>query len=532
MTTLLVYTIATWLAQGAVLPHGVNGQDTSAPKVNVTTFHYNNQRLGWNPLEQALTPSAVTSSRFGHLWTRELDGPVRHSPLVATQVVVNGTPRDLVLAATDENSVYALDAQTGNIVWSRKKIARALSDTEFYGNFRGGRKYGILSTPVIDLKSQTLYACMARARGLSQEYALIALNITTGASLPGYPAKLSGQDRGTPFRATELIQRGALSIQGDWVIVPFGARGDTPPWRGWVVAIHRKSPAKQWLWAASPYEDGAGIWSGGGVSADTSGNLYATTGNGTFDLHTGGSNAAESVVRLKVGSPVRLIPKNYYTPKNFAFLDEQDEDLGGTTPNVLPDQPGTTPHLLFVGGKDGKAYLLNRDHLGGVGGELQQERFFCPENAPYHEGIRSTSCYFDAGMAGRFVVVAGDEDGPGPTRGLVALALEQDPKTGRTRFRKRWTLPRPVVNPSCPIISSNGARDAIVWVVQTGMGFGPNDVGTLLAFDAVTGAPLFDSGTKADGSFPGGMRFTAPTVANGTVFVPTNGVSAFGLRSK
>jgi hypothetical protein len=170
--------------------------------------------------------------------------------------------------------------------------------------------------------------------------------------------------------------------------------------------------------------------------------------------------------------------------------------------------------------------------LGGVGGELQKERFFCPEIASYHEGIRSTSCYFDAGSKGRFIVVAGDEEGPNSTKGLVALALKQDPKTGKTRFQKRWTLPRQILNPSCPVVSSHGADEAIVWVVETGMGFGPMDTGALLAFDAVTGVELYNSGKTPGGSIPGGMRFTAPTVANGKVFVPTDGIAAFGARSK
>jgi hypothetical protein len=104
------------------------------------------------------------------------------------------------------------------------------------------------------------------------------------------------------------------------------------------------------------------------------------TGNGDFDLFSGGQNLGQTVLRLRPrGQELQFTRQrtDYYTPPNYKHLDDQDEDMGGATAIVLPDQPGTrTPRLLFTGGKDGLAYLLNRDNLGGIGGELQKQRFY------------------------------------------------------------------------------------------------------------------------------------------------------------
>jgi outer membrane protein assembly factor BamB len=513
-----------------VLKGSVASRPVAAQEYNVLAFHNDGARLGWNARETALTPATVKSPTFGKLWERELDGGVPGSPLYVDGLEVGGQKRAVVYATTDCNSVYALDASTGEIIWAHKRLAEPLSDAQFTGSWFGNGKHGILSTPVIDMATGTLYACGVRARGFKQLYVVWALDISTGAMRSGWPIVLKGTYKGKPFVPGQVMQRGALSLVDGWLYVPFGGRGDVPPWRGWLFGIDTRHPeASQRAFCSSPYTDGAGIWSGGGVANDAQGDLFIATGNGDFDGNRGGDNLSQSVVRFHGGRPdfdFHGQKTDIYTPANYKFLDDEDEDLGGATPLILPDFPGTTtPHLLFTGGKDGLAYLLNRDNLGGTGGEIQKMRLYGDPKAIYHEGIRSTSAYFDAGTAGRFIFVAGDQPGPG-ARGLAALQLSPDGTGGPVTMKQVWTLKSDFNGPSSPVVSSDGDHDAIIWLVETNDG----RQSSLRAYEAMTGAELYNSNLATPHDhFDGGRRFTSPIVANGRVFIGANGVVSFGL---
>ncbi len=505
-----------------------------AQGVSITTFHGGNARLGWNDQEVILTPAAVKSRLFGKLWERPLGGKVTGSPLYVSRLEIAGHARAVVYAATDDNSISALDAANGHPLWVRRQLAPVPRD------WRGHPDMGILGTPVIDLDSRTLYACSVRVRGLRQIFQVWALDIRTGATRPGWPVTLAGMDRGCRFEAGQLYQRGALALQDGWVYAPFGGRGDAPPWHGWVMGVNTRLPGDpQRAYCASPRADGAGIWSGGGVSADTNGALYAVTGNGDPDAALGGDSIAQSVIRLTVADgslQCSLQPRDFYTPANFRFLNDQDEDLGGATALVLPDQLElATPHLLFVGGKDGLGYLLNRDNLGGVGGEIWKTRLFSTPEAPYHEGIRSTASYFDAGPAGHLLYVAGDEPGPDNAKGMAALQIVTDPVTGRPSLKRLWTLPDSFDGPSSPYGSSSGVTGGIVWVVETknsdrSEGQPPS---ILHAYDALTGAELYSSNRgPASDRLTAGRRFSSPIVADGRVFIGTAGVVCYGQKGR
>lgn len=493
------------------------------------TFHYDNARLGWNSEESVISPASLKRGGFGERWHASTDGLVWGSALLVHKLKTSRGPIDVIFAATDHNSVYALDARNGQRIWVRSQLAKPLSEAQFLGTWGSDGVHGILSTPVIDAKSQSLYVCGLEAEGLRQYYAVWSLDLLTGRTRSGYPVRLKAADRGTKFECGQLIQRGALSLVSGRLIVPFGGRGDVPPWRGWVVSLDAAHPDRPPLSVCtSPYTDGAGVWSGGGVSADERGDLFAATGNGTFDVPAGGACAAECVLRLKADKPrlgLSLKKPDSYTPSNFAFLDEQDEDLGGATPNVLPPIGGKAPRLLFIGGKDGVAYLLDRDNLAGIGGEIQKTRIFSQPSAIYHEGIRSTSAYWDAGSSGKFIYVAGDEPGPSGDHGMVALRLAVDPATGLPGISKSWTLSRDFDGPSSPVVSSQGDKNGVVWVVETGNGFRSS----LLAYDALTGALLYDSARPGGAYFAGGRRFTSPVVCDGRVYVGARGVICFGF---
>ncbi len=502
----------------------------SAQGVDVLTFHYDNARLGWNAQETRLTPETVRAGGFGQRWHTDLDGKVTGSPLLVTGLEMAGGKADVVFAGTESDSVYALDAGTGKILWSRRRIAPPLTETQFSGNWFDGPTHGILSTPVIDRAANTLYACGVRARGLRQVFEVFALDIRTGEARPGFPVALKGTYKSGAFEGGQVMQRGALILVNGWVYIPFGGRGDTPPWRGWVMGVDTQHPsAPQRAFCSSPITDGAGIWSGGGLAGGANGDLFAITGNGDYDLDTHGDNAAQSVLRLTTEGDALTFsrqPKDFYTPANHKFLDEQDEDLGGATALLLPDMPDTTtPHLLFTGGKDGLAYLLDRDNLGGLGGETQKFRLFSDPKAVYHEGIRSTSAYFDAGDKGRFIFVAGDQPGPDNALGIAALQLITE--AGKPAQLKRvWTLKKAIDGPSSPVVSSNGKAQGVIWVVETANG----DDSALRAYDALTGAELYGSDKSPADHLQDGRRFTSPVVANGCVFIGASGVYCYGLK--
>lgn len=499
--------------------------------VHSLTFHYDNARLGWNNRETKLTPASVRVEKFGKLWDQPLDGFVNGSPLQVSSIAVGGQKRDVVYAATERNSVYALDAASGKVLWSRKELAPPVTAMEFSGEWRTNIVHGVLSTPVIDLSSGTIYVCGLTAPGLRQQFIVWALDIRTGKTRSGWPVVVRGSYGNTPFVPGQVMQRGALSLVNGWLYVPFGGRGDTPPWRGWVMGIDTRRPkTTQRAFCTSPVSDGAGVWSAAGVAADRNGDLFLVTGNGDFDLFRGGSNLGQTVLRLRPRGNQLLFTRkrtDYYTPPNYKHLDDQDEDMGGATAIVLPHQPGTrTPRLLFTGGKDGLGYLLNRDNLGGIGGELQKQRFYGDPKAIYHEGVRATPAYFDAGSKGRFLFLAGDETGPQGQNGIVALRLTTNGANGPARVQQVWTIKQHLERPTSPVVTSHGSRNGIVWTVETRDE--PNPI--LRAYDALSGRELYhsDMGPQSE-RLIGARRFISPTVVNGRVFIGARGVFAYGL---
>lgn len=504
-----------------------------AQGVAITTFHGDEARLGWNAHETHLTPATVQPATFGQLWKTTLDDGVPGSPLYVPGLTLYGKPHDVVYVATSVSSVYALDAATGEILWSRKGLREPVTEAEFTGSWFDRGKHGILSTPVIDRSTGTLYTCTIRSHGLRQQYEVWGLDILTGEVKPGWPVALDGSYGGARFTPGQVMQRGALSLIKGWVYVPFGGRGDIPPWRGWLIGVDTKHPnAPQRAFCTSPVTDGGGIWSGGGVATDGTDAIYVVTGNGDYDFFKNGANLSQSILRLHAkGNSLTFTkqPKDFYTPGNYKFLDDEDEDLGGSSALALPDQPNTgTPHLLFTGGKDGLAYLINRDNLGGIGGEAQKFRLFGDPNAIYHEGIRATPCYFDAGAAGRFVFVAGDQPGPDNALGMAALQLVADSPSAPVKMKRVWTLKEGFNGPSAPYVSSNGPQDGIVWVVETNDG----DHSNLRAYEALTGKELYNSARANETDhFNGGRRFVSPIVADGRVFVGADGVFCYGLKA-
>jgi hypothetical protein len=273
--------------------------------------------------------------------------------------------RPLLLVATEDDVVHAIDAQSGGEIWKRslgKPVARS---SLLCGNIS---PLGITGTPVIDTATQAVYLDAAVEEESGPRHRVFALSLKDGSTLPGWPVDVGealARD-GRHFTPRDQNQRGALTIFEDRVYVPFGGHyGDCGEYHGTVVGISLADPTNVASWATRAR--GGGIWAPAGLSADGS-SLYAATGN-TFGATTFGDG--EMIVRLAADLHRSEDKHDFFAPSDWHQLDAGDVDLGGTGPLPLDVPQQNDVQSLILGlGKDGKAYLLDRKNLGGIGGEL------------------------------------------------------------------------------------------------------------------------------------------------------------------
>ncbi len=501
-----------------------------ADDVEMLTFHGDLARTGWNPAERTLTPAALRTHAFGRRWAAPVDGEIYAEPLVARNVPVRGAMHTVVYAVTEHDLVYAFDAADGSRVWGPVSLGRPVSRANLpCGNID---PVGITSTPVIDRASSTLYVVGLTTpdNGRTKVYKLAALDLVTGAGRPGYPAVIAPPvTSGLHFDPGVQQQRGALTWLRGLVYVPFGGYfGDCGGYHGWVVGVPAARPDRQQAFVTPTHREG-GIWAAGGLAADAAGNLYAATGNsdsrGRVDL-------GNSVVRLATAPTLAFSGQaaDFFTPSNFVALNETDTDLGSTTPLVLPPQPGTaTPDLVFIAGKQGVGYLINRATMGGVahgdgieGEGVYSRCIFGDCRGGGHETF-SASAYWNGGTAGRFILVPGHGNQPAGchgTGGVVALHLDIAPDTRTSIFRVAWCSPS-MGDAGAPSVSGVGPDGGLVWIVDTGSG-------VLYALNAKNGEVVHRTDSGALGRT---HRFIPPAVANGRVYVgAATMIIAYGLR--
>ena len=516
-------------ASAASAPAG-SGGPPAAPGVQM--FHYDLARTGWDPGERVLTPAAVRSRSLRRLWSEAVEGDIYASPLVVPGVTVRGQTRTVVYVVTEHDAVYAFDAETGARVWGPVSLGTPVPRSRLpCGNID---PVGITSTPVADAASGTLFAVAQTTPdgGRTRSYRLAALSLDTGAVRSGWPVTIDPPaSDGLKFDPRPQQQRGALTFLRGVVYVPFGGYwGDCGDYHGWVVAIPAASPGRQEAYA-TPTRRMGGIWAPGGISADADGRLYAGTGNSDSG---GRVDFGEAVLRFETSPSLRFSgsPRDYFMPSNYVSLNNGDIDLGSLTPIVLPDQPGTaTPHLVFTAGKQGVAYLINRDNMGGVAkgdgvaGEGVYSRCVFGDCRQGNARIFSAGAYWDGGAAGRFVYLPGTGRGaqPEPCRasgGVVALRLAVSAPSHSSTFEIAWCTPG-MSDAGAPSVTGSAAN-GIVWVVDAG-------AGALHAFDARTGASLYASG---NGDGPGAThRFITPAVFGGRVYVgAVHALVAYGLK--
>jgi hypothetical protein len=537
--------------------------------ISVLTFHNDNLRTGQYLNETILNTSNVNAQSFGKRVSYPVDGPLYAQPLFVNDVIINGHHYNVVYVATENDSIYAFDTdQTRAVAPLWKTSFLHLPDVTAVPSADVFAKYpnhdiqpsiGITATPVIDLNTNTMYVvAMTKEDGDQYVQRLHALNITTGKDKPGSPITIlahvqgAGYDKsqGRPslvaFYPRQSNQRPALLFVQGVVYVAWGSFGDTDPYHGWLLGYTYNGHAFQKIGVYNTTPDGqeGGIWmSGAGPAADAQGNVYLTTSNGTFDLDQPGQrDASNSFVKLSTHNGLAL--SDYFTPYNQACLSGRDADLGAGGVLLLPDQADTAhPHLLVGAGKEGRIYVIDRDHMGQYHrypGTLQ-----CETNAEARTDIDHTVQEVLSNSTGGFFGIPGYWAGTAASGQLVYISevgdhlksfqLSNDTLSARATAQTEETFGYPGATPS---ISSNKSvpGTGIVWVIGPascdGPGCAPGGPGVLRAYDAANlKVELYNSEQNSTRDrLDSYVKFSVPTIAAGKVFVGTQtSLTIYGL---
>jgi hypothetical protein len=524
----------------------------------VYTYHNDLFRGGTNMHEFALTPASVNTTTFGKLFSCPVDGAIYAQPLWVANLSIGGAPHNVIIVATQHDSVYAFDADASPcmMLWHANLLDSAHGGTAGENSVPSGHlgglvgngggdiesEVGITGTPVIDPGTNTLYAVSKSVNGNTQFFQrLHALDLTNGseklngnkpmlisASVPGDGDGSSGGN--VPFDPQNENQRPGLALVNGVVYVAWGSHEDHDPYHGWIIGYMASTlqQAPGAIFNTTPNHVGivsysrGGIWMGGGApAADASNNLYLITGNGTYD---GLTNFGDSIVRLNTSGG--LSAGDWFTPNDEAMLDQSDKDLGSGASTILVDLPSAPVHQLLIGGgKEGTLYLLDRTNLG----------HFTPTNSGVVQSFpASTAIYATPAFWNNTLYYAGDGDK------LKAFTLDPvqglfTPIAGPSASSQSVSLYGfPGATPS--VSASSSTANGIVWALdssQYGYPAGTNGPAVLHAYDATNlNTELWNSSQGAANRDTAGnaVKFTVPTVANGKVYVGTRTeVDVYGL---
>ena len=507
----------------------------AATATDVLTYHNDNARTAQNLTESILTPATVNATQFGLLRTLSVDGLVDAQPLIVTGLAVGGQMRNVVYVVTEHGSVYAFDADTGTSLVHRSLVPSGETTSDSRGCGQVAPEIGITSTPVIDRLAGahgTLYTVAMSKDGAGHYLQrLHALDLVTLAEQSQSPIIVQGTFPGTGanssggnvvFDPAQYKERTGLLIVNGTVYTAWASHCDIQPYTGWVMGYDLTSLAQTRILNVVPNGSEGAIWqSGGGLAADTQGNVYALVANGTFDttLDSAGrpSQGDYGNAFIKISTANALVVSDYFAMSNATSESAADVDLGSGAPMLLPDQQdstGAVRHLAVGAGKDGHLYVVNRDDMG---------KFMTSTNSIWQDlvhalpgGIFSAPAYFN----GR--VYFADVNGT-----LKAFAVTHAKLGASPASVSGNVFGRPGASPS---VSANGSSAGIVWAIESTGG----QPAVLHAFDATNLATeLYNSNQAAAGRdhFGNGNKFITPTIANGKVYVGTpNAVAVFGLN--
>jgi hypothetical protein len=516
----------------------------NSQSVSVLTQHNDNTRAGWNDNETVLTTSNVNAQQFGQVFTVTVDDQVYAQPLVVGHAAIGGGNHNVVFAATVNNTVYAFDGDDGTVFWQKNFTAPGMrppqrydmtgacsgSYTDFSGNI------GIVGTPVIDAASGTIYfVARSTVAGTFVQH-LHAVSIVDGSERAGSPMKITATYAGNgdgsvngviSFDAQRQNQRQGLTLLNGTVYVTFSSHCDWGPYHGWVLGYDASTLQQRVVYNDTPNGDSGGMWeSGTGMAADAQGNLYVVTGNGTVGDAgdpTNPTNRGSSALKL-TPSGSTLHVASYFTPYNYQYLNDQDLDYGGMGALLIPNSS-----LYLTGGKDGNLYLLNRDDMGGILPSSNHVQQVVPLGGKVN--MHCQAAYYK-GPSKEFIYVWSEND---PLR---AIPFDRASNLLTLQGQVQSSSPGPTGQSGAILsVSSNGAQagTGILWAAYAATGDAEHDVspGILRAFDANdVSRELWNNQRNARDYAGFYAKFSAPTIANGHVYLPTfsNQVVAYGLH--
>jgi hypothetical protein len=506
-------------------------------------------RTGQNLNETVLTTSNVNSTSFGKLFSYPVDGQIYTQPLYVPNVSIsNQGVHNVVYIATENDSVYAFDADglTPNILWKDSFIdppgTTTLNCIALGFECNVWPITGITGTPVIDPSTNTMYVLVRTQQASNSIQSLHALDITTGAEKFGGPVQVSGAVSGTgsgsshgkiQFSTLHDNQRpGILLANG---ILYLGWAGDA---HGWMMTYNATTLQQVAVFNTTPNGTLGGVWqSGNGIAADSEGNIYFATGDGTFDASTGGLDYGDTLIK----TDANLNILDYFTPMDQACRQlPNDLDLGAGGPLIFPTQSGTYPDEIIQAGKGGSPcdlfgstyavpiYLLDRDDLGKY--DPNQDQDIQTVEGTVH-GYWSSPSYWQSPTA-QYVYYSGMTN-----------------ETGDGDYLKQYSITNGVVSSapveqtsnlfpvgSAPSVSANGTSNGILWAIERKdilSALPGTHPAVLYAYNASNVSHmLYNSAQNKQLRDQGGCanKFQVPTIANGKVYVGTqNELDVFGV---
>jgi Bacterial Ig-like domain (group 1) len=491
-----------------------------AAQTAVTTWHYDNERTSANTTETLLTLSNVNVQSFGKLFSKPVDGFVVGHPLYLPGITMPGQgTRNVVYVATMHNSVYAFDADNANaapfwvtsiLTYSPSGATSVPATVQRNAGVTAWTEVGIISTPVIDRNTGTLYLVAETYEGGNIVHRLHALDVTTGLEKFGGPTTIAAtftlNGVVSTFQGFFQINRPGLLLANGHVYIAFGSNCCNAYSQGWVMSYNATTLKQEGAFDAEPGKTLASVWQkGAGISADSSGNIYAETGEG---FYAPGTNLSTSVFKLsQVGTTLTLA--DYFTPYNYAALSASDLDMAEGV-LILPDQSGSFPHEAIAVGKEGTVYVLNRDN--GKMGKL------C---------TTCTSATGDTQIIQELTKAVGYESGT-PVywnntvfftgTGVPALAYPLiNGKLGTTPVKSIQ-----LTGSGHALITANGNTNGILWFIS----------GSLWALNPETMKGIYTSDQAPNGRdhVPPVAHFASPIAADGKVFIGTqNSLVVYGL---
>jgi outer membrane protein assembly factor BamB len=500
---------------------------------DVLTYHNDLSRTGQNLNETILTTGNVNSNGFGLLFTFKVDSNIDAQPLYVSGLTIGGVSRNVVYTVTENDSVYAFDADTGTQLWkvSAKMAGEVAPSGRTIGCNQIGPTLGITATPVIDRSSGphgTIYL-VAMSADLSGNYyqRLHALDLTTGAEEFGgpttvqatYPGNGEGSVGGTlTFDPKQYAERAGLLLLNGVIYTAWTSHCDIQPYTGWLIAYSESTLAQTSVLNLTPNGSEGSIWQSGAAMASDGSNIFLLDANGTFDttLNAQGFPSMGDFGNgfLKVSTSGGLAVADYFAMFNTSIQSSKDRDFGSGGVLLLPPQidgGGITRNLAVGAGKDGNIYVVDQTNMGKF--NTTSNKIYQQIKSVLGAGMWAMPAYFNGNVYF------------GPQLGSLKQFTFSNAKLSTTAASATsisYEYPGTI-----PSISANGNTNGIVWAVEHAK---PS---ILHAYNATNLATeLYNSSQAANNRdrLGNASHFGVPTVMNGKVYVgTTTGVVVYGL---